>query len=108
MTTELFIKICVSVVSIACALITAYLVPYIKGHISQADFERVSKWVEVAVMCADQIYNTEEFQKKKIYVFTYIKDLLKRINIEMSNDDIDVLIESIVNELHHGGKNEVK
>ena len=82
----------------------AYVIPWIKTKISAQDMETIVFWVRFAVRCADQLFTPEQWEEKKDYVLNYIIDMAGRIGLKLTEKDINVLIESAVNEIHHGGQ----
>lgn len=103
MNTELFMNIALVVISIIGALITAYVIPWIKNNISAKDMEQITFWVRFAVRCADQLFTEEEWEQKKKYVYAYIIEMAEKCKLKLTEQDINVLIEAAVNEIH-GGK----
>jgi len=43
-------------IALAAALVTAFVIPWIKRNTTQKDREELLKWVEIAVMAAQQLY----------------------------------------------------
>lgn len=104
MTTELFMKLVMSLVSILGVIFTAYIVPWIKANMTQKQLDQLSYYVTVAVRCAEQIYTPEQWQEKKEYVTKYITDIINsKLKIGLNEQDIDVIIEGVVNEIKHDG-----
>lgn len=103
MKTEVFMTIATSIISILGVVITAYVIPYIKSKLSDKQWERLVYWTTVAVRCADQLFTKEEWGQKKKYVMSFITDVVNKLGINLSEQDINILIEGIVNEIHHGG-----
>lgn len=104
MTTELFIKLVLSLVSALSVIFTAYIVPLIKANISQKQLDQLSYYVSVAVRCAEQLYAPEQWKDKKQYVTDYVMDIVNsKLNININEQDIDIIIEGIVNEIKHDG-----
>lgn len=103
MDTNVFMTIALAIISIAGALVSAYLIPWIKNNISAKDMETIVFWVRFAVRCADQLFTPEEWEKKKQYVLAYVIDMAAKLGIKLTEEDINVLIEAAVNEIHHGG-----
>lgn len=103
MDTNVFMTIALAIISIAGALVSAYLIPWIKNNISAKDMETIVFWVRFAVRCADQLFTPEEWEKKKQYVLGYVIDMAAKLGIKLTEEDINVLIEAAVNEIHHGG-----
>lgn len=104
MDTNVFMTIALAIISIAGALVSAYLIPWIKNNISAKDMETIVFWVRFAVRCADQLFTPEDWEQKKQYVLAYIIDMAAKLGIKLSEEDINVLIEAAVNEIHHGGE----
>lgn len=104
METQTFMTIALAIISIAGALVSAYLVPWLKTKISAQDMETITFWVRFAVRCADQLFTPEEWEKKKSYVMAYIIDKCAQLGLKLSEEDINTLIEASVNQLHHGGE----
>ena len=103
MNTQTFMTIALAIISIAGALVSAYLIPWIKNNISAKDMETIVFWVRFAVRCADQLFTPEQWEQKKQYVTQYIIDKVAELGLKLTEEDINVLIESAVNALHHGG-----
>lgn len=104
MTNETFIQIVGAIFTILVALITTFVIPWIRNTIGNENLEKLDKICKMAVRCAEQIFDTEEYAEKKEYVLTYITDYINRsTNLTLSAKDIDVLIESAVNEVKYGG-----
>lgn len=97
MTGELFTQICLAVISIISALITAFVIPYIKSKVSKEKIEQIDYYTKIAVKCAEQIYGQEEWQEKKQYVMEYVRKMcLEVLNIEITYDQLDTIVEGIV------------
>lgn len=106
MNANTFMTIALAIISIIGALITAYVIPWIKTKISAQDMETITFWVRFAVRCADQLFAPEEWQQKKKYVMSYVVDMARKLKIDLTEQDLNILIEAAVNSLHHGGVTE--
>lgn len=82
--------------------ITAVLIPYIRSKMGEDKWTRLQEYIRYAVRCAEQIYKPEEFEAKKKYVYSYILDKAYELGINLTDKDIDLLIEGIVNEIKKG------
>ena len=104
MTDELFIKIAGAVITIIISLITAYVLPAIKSHMTAKDMETLKTFISIAVKCADQIYTQEQWREKKEYVTNYVLGVVyDYLHIKLTPEQIDTLIEGLVNEIHDNG-----
>lgn len=78
------------------AVITTFLIPYLKTKIDSNKFEKIQTWVKVAVEAAEMIYvGTGRGEEKKAYVVQYLNSK----GYTLDADSINNLIESAVLEL---------
>lgn len=84
------------IITVLVALITIFVIPWLRSKISSEDLAEIMKWVKIAVQAAEMIYKESGMgpQKKK-YVETFLADL----GINYDEKQIDSLIESAVLEL---------
>lgn len=87
--------IVLAVISLIAALITRYLVPWIKEKTNEKQFETLKLLAKVGVYAAEQIFTSAQWKEKKEYVL----DFLKRNGYEINAPAVDALIESLVREL---------
>lgn len=105
MTNELLVKIIGAVITIIIALVSAYVIPFVKSKIGESNFSMLLGYIDAGVRCAEQLYTVEQWKEKKQYVFDYTKGLIdKVVHIKLTDDEIDTLIEGMVNEVKHGGE----
>lgn len=111
MTTDLIVKICLSVISIISALISAYVIPHIKSSTYSKEFETFWNFVLTIVQSADQIYNSDQGSIKKEYVVGIVTDYMNsKTHLGFTEDQIDAIIEGIVREekVLYGDKSSVR
>lgn len=85
-------------IALIAALITAFVVPWIKRNTSSKDREEFLKWVEIAVAAAEQLfYSTQGPEKKK-----YVVQFLQEQGFTFSGEEINAAIEGAVLKLHRG------
>lgn len=82
------------VVSIAAALVTAYLIPYIKSCTKTAEQEEILKIVDVAVRAAEQTMKDGRLKKEDVTAF--VTTWLNGRGIKVTDEQLDKLIESAV------------
>ncbi len=91
--------IIVAVLTLISALISAFVIPYLKTKVDSGKFEKIKAWVKVAVEAAEMIYvGVGRGEEKKAYVLEFLQN--KGFTIDMTS--IDNLIESAVLELKKG------
>lgn len=102
MTNELFIKIVLLLISIVLTMCEIYVLPYVKSRMTATELDQLNWYIQCAVRCAEQIFTSEQWKEKKEYVMKkaidFVNDTLK---IELSESDIDTIVEGIVNEIKH-------
>ena len=85
------------VVSICAALITAYLIPYIKTLKEDNRYEALVEMVEVAVRAAEQTFKASgQGVRKKEEVLTFVSEWMQSHGINVSSYQLDQLIECAV------------
>lgn len=83
-------------ITLAVAIITAFVIPYLKEKIGAAKYAKTLEWVKVAVKAAEMIYNgVGRGAEKKAYVVEFLHE--KGFTVDA--DSLDALIESAVLEL---------
>lgn len=83
-------------VALIAAIITAFVVPWIKRKTTEHDREEMLKWVDIAVAAAQQLFHELEGEKRKEYVRQFLKDK----GYDVDTQEIDNAIESAVLKLH--------
>ena len=86
-----------AVIALIAAIITTFLIPWIKSKIDAAKLAQIVEWVGIAVRAAEQIYNESGMgEKKKQYVLDFLAD--KGFTIDPNS--INAMIEAAVKELN--------
>ena len=99
-----YTQIISAVIALISALVSAFLIPWIKTKIDADKLQTVRTYVEIGVKAAEQLYNANEGAEKKAYVLHYLAER----GIKFDSDTVDKMIESAVLTLHHelyGGNN---
>ena len=82
-----------AIIALVVAVITAFVIPWLKGKIDADKLEQIKLWVTVAVEAAEQLYNgTGRGEEKKAYVVKFLQE--KGFTIDP--DSLDKLIEAAV------------
>lgn len=94
-----FTPVLQAIVGLCAAVITTFVVPYVKSKTTVEQQKKVNSYVKVAVTAAEQIYNESgQGEKKKAYVLTW----LANHGIAIDEDELDAMIEATVYELTNG------
>ena len=94
MSNELFSQIVIGVITVSTALITAFIIPYIKSKISAQNFVLIASWVTVAVEAAEQLYKSAD--NAGLLKYEYVISFLKEKGIDINESELKNLIESAV------------
>ena len=82
-----------AVIALVAAVITAFIIPWIKSRTTAAQREEIEAWVGIAVVAAEQIYKgSGRGEEKKAYVM----DFLKSKGFSIDTASINLMIESAV------------
>lgn len=86
-----------AVIALIAAIITTFLIPWIKGKIDAAKLAQIVEWVGIAVRAAEQIYNESGMGEKKKQ---YVLDFLANKGFTLDPDSINAMIEAAVKDLN--------
>ena len=82
-----------AVIALIVAVITAFVIPWLKGKISADKLEQIKLWVTVAVEAAEQLYKgSGRGEEKKAYVVQFLQEK----GFTLDPDSLDKLIEAAV------------
>lgn len=87
-----------AVIALCVAIITVFIVPYIKSKFSVSELDEITKWVQIAVQAAEQLAASGAIDADSRY--DYVKNFLIDKGFSINIDEIKVLIESAVEELN--------
>ena len=84
-------------VALMAALITAFVIPWLKRKTTAQDREELLRWVEIAVAAAEQLWDSTQGEEKKKAVMAFLREK----GFTFSESEIDSAIEAAVLKLHH-------
>ena len=86
-----------TVIALIIALISTFLIPWLKNKVDAEKFEQIKEWTRVAVQAAEMIYKgVGKGEEKKTFVINYLNS--KGFKVDTAT--IDALIESAVLDLN--------
>ena len=89
------------IISIICALVTGYLVPYLKTLRDDARWQRLIDMVQTAVEAAEQtIKEPGSGKEKKEAVVKFVSEWLTKQGITVTPEELDLLIEAAVKKMN--------
>lgn len=94
MNIDIIVKVIIPILG---AILTYLIVPFIKQKTSKEQRENIYFWVRIAVNAAEQVYREKGQGKLKK---EYVIEFLTNKGINMTIEELDVLIEAAVKELN--------
>ena len=92
-----YTQIISAVIALISALVSAFLIPWMKTKIDADKLQTLRTYVEIGVKAAEQLYTAAEGDKKKAYVISFLAGKGIKFDVEI----VDKLIEAAVLQLHH-------
>lgn len=86
-----------AVIGLCVALVTAFVIPWVKAKVGAQDMTDLLAWVDIAVAAAEQIYTSTQGSEKKRYVVHF----LQQQGYTIDPAALDSAIESAVLILHN-------
>lgn len=88
-----------AVIALIAAIVTAFVVPWIKSRTTAQQREELIAWVKIAVAAAEQIYKDNKGEEKKQYVLNF----LENNGFSVDDDSVNAAIEAAVKQLNSVG-----
>lgn len=92
-----YTQIISAVIALISALVSAFLIPWLKTKIDANKLQTIKTYVEIGVKAAEQLYTATDGKEKKAYVINFLAEHGIRFDVST----IDQLIEAAVLQLHH-------
>lgn len=93
---EIVFDICKVAATVAGVIVACYVIPAMKAIVEAHVDENITGFINACVYAAQQTFRKEDTVMKKKYVLSHVSDWLKAHNIEITDEQLDVLIESAV------------
>lgn len=81
-------------------LLTRFVVPWLKAKTENETMQAVIDWTVQAVMAAEQAHQAQTGAERKYIVTEFIKRILIQKNINLSDDELNTLIEAAVMQMN--------
>ncbi len=89
-----------AVIALIAAVISVFVIPWIKSKTTAQQREELVAWVKIAVSAAEQIYKGEKRGEEKKQ---YVLDFLKSNGFTVDDDSVNAAIEAAVKQLNSEG-----
>lgn len=100
---EIFLMVLEVVLTLAVAVITGVVVPYVRSKIETDKLSKLDYYVKLGIRSAEQIFNGDgKGEEKKKYVVNYITEIINRnLKIDITPEELDTIIEGMVNNVKY-------
>lgn len=85
-----------AVIALIAALISAFVVPWIRRSTTAQERDDFLRWVEIAVAAAEQLFASTQGKEKKKYVLAFLEEK----GFVFSESELNAAIEGAVLKLH--------
>ena len=85
-----------AVIALLAALISVFVIPFVKGKVGAQNTADLLAWVEIAVKAAEQLYTSAEGERKKQYVLTFLANK----GFDINEEEVENAIEAAVLDVH--------
>lgn len=94
---------------IVAGIITRYIIPWLKSKLDTEKFNTLELWVKAAVSAAEQILCKDcSGPEKKAYVTDIMEKYLNTKGVKITQEQLNILIESAVKEMNISIKKDSK
>ena len=94
-----------ALITLIAAIITAFVIPWIKRNTTQKDREEMLKWVEIAVAAAQQLYHQLSGKERKEYVLAFLAEKGYSVDDAALDNAIEAAVLKLHRELEAGNGN---
>lgn len=100
---EIFLMVLEVVLTLAVAVITGVVVPYIRSKIETDKLSKLDYYIKLGIRSAEQIFDGDgKGEEKKKYVVNYITEIINRnLKIDITPEELDTIIEGMVNNVKY-------
>ena len=93
-------KIILALIPVLGAIITGFVIPFIKEKIGNEKLTKYAYWASMAVQCAEMIFAENGMGKsKKEYVIDFLNKMFNKKKVVITPEQIEVLVEAAVKEM---------
>lgn len=86
-----------AIIALVSALLTVFVIPWIRKKVGAAKMEEFLRWVEIGVKAAEQLYDRTMTVEKKQYVIAFLNSK----GVKFTAAEVDAAIEAAVIKLHN-------
>lgn len=95
-------RIIVAIIGVLGAVITTFVIPLLNKKLTQQQMSNLQLAARIAVRAAEQLFTSEQWKDKKLYVQSLLADQGYNINTESVDAAIEAEVLSLHNQLKEG------
>ena len=99
MNSQILNEIIKLIIMIVTVVICKYIIPFIKTNVDFKKLVLIQSYASLVVNSAEKLYKHGDNDSKLAYATTLLSDMLSKININLSSDEIRAAIEEAVVDL---------
>ena len=97
---EAIFNVVLTIIPVIGAIITYFIIPFIKSAISEKQLAQYKAWTMLAVKCAEIIFKESGHgEDKKAYVVNFLNDMFNKNKVVITESQMEILIEACVKEM---------
>ena len=96
MTPEMITKITEALITVLLALVSAYVIPWLKNKVGEDKYATVVEFAEIVVRSAEKLYTAEEWERKKEYAVYMVSQKSEELGLKLGTREINAIIEGAV------------
>ena len=97
---ENLFNVILTLVPVVGAVITYFVIPFIKANVDATKLAQYKEWARLAVKTAEMLWKeTGRGEDKKEYVAKFLNDMFNSKKTVITQEQIEILIESAVKEM---------
>lgn len=98
---ENLFQVILTLIPVFGAIVTYFIIPYIKTNIDSVKLSQYKEWATLAVKTAEMLWKeTGHGEDKKAYVVDFLTNMFNSKKVVITKEQMNVLIESAVQELN--------
>lgn len=97
---ERLFQIILTIIPVLGAIITRFIIPFIKEKIGSEKLAKYEYWADLAVKAAEMLWTESGCgADKKQYVVDFLNDMFNKNKIVITEQQIEILVESAVKQM---------
>lgn len=97
---ERLFQICLALIPVLGAIITGFVIPFIKEKIGAEKLAKYKNWANIAVRAAEMLWVESGCgADKKQYVVDFLNNMFNKDKVVITEQQIEILVESAVKQM---------